>query len=702
LTTYPTPFLNTPIEYLRGVGPQKGDLLRKELSIFNYGDLLMHYPFRYVDKTQFIKIKDIPVNGESVQCIVKIIQISEQGDGFKKRLVAIAQDDSGSIELTWFQGINWVFKNLAIGDVVIVFGKPQLFMNTISITHPELDKWNPQAPAQQAFEPVYPCTEKLKARFITSKSIMQFVRTILPQLQELDIQDMIPNSILQSQQLLPRYHAIKQIHWPQNLQQQQQATYRLKFEELFIQQMNICKTKRNRSKTLGFTFSQVGGLFTEFYNNHLPFELTDDQKKVIKEIRRDTTTGLQMNRLLQGDVGSGKTIVALLTLLIAVGNNYQACLIAPTETLAQQHFASLSELLAPLHINVKILTGSIKGKERKTILAELENGTLQLIIGTHALMQEKVIFANLGMAVIDEQHKFGVAQRASIWLKNTTPPHMLVMTATPIPRTLAMTTYGDLDVSVIEHLPAGRKPITTVHRSDTQRLHIFEFIKEEVHKGRQVYIVYPLIEESETLDYENLYAGYEQVKSFFPEHTYKLSMVHGRQSAQEREINMKRFISGDTQIMVATTVIEVGVNVPNASVMLIESAERFGLTQLHQLRGRVGRGSEHSYCILMTGYKISKVGKERIATMVQEINGFKIAEKDLELRGPGDLSGTQQSGIVELKIADLVADVAIIEKARNSALQLLDADADLQLDENFALRSYLQKDVMRSVWQKIS
>ena len=702
MSKYTSTFLNTPIEYLKGVGPQKGDLLRKELGIFCYGDLLLHFPFRYVDKTQFTKIKDFPTNGEAVQCVGRIMQIDIVGEGFKKRLVASAKDDTGEIELIWFQCITWVSKNLQIGDVVVVYGKPQLFMNTISITHPEVDKWNLQAPSQQAFEPVYSCTEKLKARFITSKSLMQFVRAILPQLQELDVPDMIPNAVLLHQQLMPRYFAIKEVHWPQNLKQQQQSTYRLKFEELFIQQMNICKTKRNRSKTLGLVFGQVGNLFTEFYNHYLPFALTDDQKKVIKEIRRDTTTGLQMNRLLQGDVGSGKTIVALLSLLIAIGNGYQACLIAPTETLAQQHFLGMKELLKDLPIEIKILTGSIKGKERKTILADLESGTLQLIIGTHALMEDKVVFKNLGMAVIDEQHKFGVAQRASIWRKNTTPPHILVMTATPIPRTLAMTTYGDLDVSTIEHLPAGRKPITTVHRTDAHRLKVFEFVKEQVHKGRQVYIVYPLIEESEKLDYENLMQGYEQVKSFFPEYQYKLSMVHGRQTAQEREINMKRFIEGDTQIMVATTVIEVGVNVPNASVMVIESAERFGLTQLHQLRGRVGRGSEHSYCILLTGNKISKDGKERIHTMVTEINGFKIAEKDLQLRGPGDLSGTQQSGIVELKIADLVADVAILEKARESAIAILDDDPNLQKDENYFLRSYLEKDVMRSVWQKIS
>lgn len=702
MSKYTSTFLNTPIEYLKGVGPQKGDLLRKELGIFCYGDLLLHFPFRYVDKTQFTKIKDFPTNGEAVQCVVRIMQIDIVGEGFKKRLVASAKDDTGEIELIWFQGITWVSKNLQIGDVVVVYGKPQLFMNTISITHPEVDKWNLQAPSQQAFEPVYSCTEKLKARFITSKSLMQFVRAILPQLQELDVPDMIPNAVQLHQQLMPRYFAIKEVHWPQNLKQQQQSTYRLKFEELFIQQMNICKTKRNRSKTLGLVFGQVGNLFTEFYNHYLPFALTDDQKKVIKEIRRDTTTGLQMNRLLQGDVGSGKTIVALLSLLIAIGNGYQACLIAPTETLAQQHFVGMKELLKDLPIEIKILTGSIKGKERKTILADLESGTLQLIIGTHALMEDKVVFKNLGMAVIDEQHKFGVAQRASIWRKNTTPPHILVMTATPIPRTLAMTTYGDLDVSTIEHLPAGRKPITTVHRTDAHRLKVFEFVKEQVHKGRQVYIVYPLIEESEKLDYENLMQGYEQVKSFFPEYQYKLSMVHGRQTAQEREINMKRFIEGDTQIMVATTVIEVGVNVPNASVMVIESAERFGLTQLHQLRGRVGRGSEHSYCILLTGNKISKDGKERIHNMVTEINGFKIAEKDLQLRGPGDLSGTQQSGIVELKIADLVADVAILEKARESAIAILDDDPNLQKDENYFLRSYLEKDVMRSVWQKIS
>jgi ATP-dependent DNA helicase RecG len=695
-------FLSTAIEYLKGVGPQKGDLLRKELKIFNYGDLLMHFPFRYVDKTLFTKLADVPANGEGVQCVVRIVSMHLVGESFKARLVATAKDDTGTIELVWFQGVQWVQKNLAVGDVIVIYGKAQLFGNNLSITHPEVDKWSPQNQAQQAFEPVYSCTEKLKARFVTSKQIMQFVRTVLPQFQETDIVDMLPTSIVQSQKMLSRYAAIQLIHWPKNLQQQQQATYRLKFEELFIQQMNICKTKQNRSKSLGFTFAQIGELFNTFYNHHLPFALTEDQKKVIKEIRRDTTTGLQMNRLLQGDVGSGKTIVAVLTLLIAIGNGYQACLIAPTETLAQQHFAGITALLKDLPIEVKILTGSIKGKERKTVLAQLAEGTLQLIIGTHALMEDKVVFANLGMAVIDEQHKFGVAQRATIWRKNSTPPHMLVMTATPIPRTLAMTTYGDLDVSVIEHLPAGRKPITTVHRNDTQRLKVYEFIKDEITKGRQVYIVYPLIEESETLDYENLMQGYEQVKTFFPDHSYKISMVHGRQTTEERRINMQRFIQGDTQIMVATTVIEVGVNVPNASVMLIESAERFGLTQLHQLRGRVGRGSEHSYCILLTGYKMSKVGKERINTMVAEINGFKIAEKDLELRGPGDLAGTQQSGIVELKIADLVADVAIIEQARNCAIALLQDDPDLQKDENFQLRKYLEKDVMRSVWQKIS
>jgi ATP-dependent DNA helicase RecG len=702
LQQYSSPFLNTPIEYLKGVGPQKGDLLRKELKIFSYGDLLHHYPFRYLDKTQFVKLKDLPTNGESVQSVVRITHINYAGEGFKKRMIATAKDDTGQVELLWFQGIQWVSKNLQIGDLIIIYGKPQLFANNISITHPEVDQWNPQSQQLQAFEPVYPCTEKLKARFITSKHIMQMIRTILPQLQPTDVVDILPNTIIQQQQLLPKYHAIQYIHWPKNNQQQQQATHRLKFEELFIQQMNICKTKRNRSKTLGFTFEQVGDLFTTFYNHHLPFALTDDQKKVIKEIRRDTTTGLQMNRLLQGDVGSGKTIVALLTMLLAVGNGYQACLIAPTETLAQQHIAGLTQLLAGLPISIKILTGSVKGKERKNVLAELADGTLQIIIGTHALMEDKVVFHNLGMAVIDEQHKFGVAQRASIWRKNTNAPHMLVMTATPIPRTLAMTTYGDLDVSVIEHLPAGRKPITTVQRSDMQRMQVYEFAKDEITKGRQVYIVYPLIEESETLDYENLMQGVEQVKTFFPPHSYKISVVHGKQNAVEREVNMQRFITGDTQIMVATTVIEVGVNVPNASVMIIESAERFGLTQLHQLRGRVGRGSEHSYCILITGFKISKIGKERIHTMVTEINGFKIAEKDLELRGPGDLSGTQQSGVVELKIADLVADVLIIEQARNCAIALLDDDANLDKDDNYSLKMHLQKDVMRSVWQKIS
>ena len=696
--------LDTPIEYLKGVGPIKGDLLRKELDIFTFGDLLEHYPFRYVDRTKFVQIQDINAFGDNVQIIAKVVQMNTIGEGFKKRLMATVRDESGGeMELVWFQGIAWVQKQLMLGDIIIIFGKAVNFNGNISITHPDFDKFNPAVTQQlSAMEPVYNTTEKLKVRGVNSKVLHKLIQTLLPQIKSIDVVDVLPLDIITANKLINKYTAILQIHLPKNTAQQESAIYRLKFEELFLQQMNICKTKINREKVKGFVFSKIGDNFNDFYKKYLPFLLTDDQKKVIKEIRESTITGYQMNRLLQGDVGSGKTIVALICMLFALDNNFQACLVAPTEILSQQHFVSISELLKDMNINVQLLTGNVKGKDRKKILADLESGEIQILIGTHALFEDKVIFKNLGLAIVDEQHRFGVEQRSKLWKKNILAPHILVMTATPIPRTLTMTTYGDLDVSTIEHLPPGRKPIQTIHRNEIMRAKVMDFVKIEVQKGRQAYIVYPLIEESETLDYENLMMGFEQVKQFFPEHSYKISMVHGKQSMQEREINMQRFITGDTQIMVATTVIEVGVNVPNASVMLIESAERFGLSQLHQLRGRVGRGSEKSYCILLTGPKISRDGKERMMTMVNEINGFKIAEKDLELRGPGEINGTRQSGINTLKIADLVQDVHIIEIARESVLELIHKDPNLLLPENRILQNYLARSKNNTIWGKIS
>jgi ATP-dependent DNA helicase RecG len=693
--------LNTPIEYLRGVGPQRGDLLRKELEISCFGDLLHYFPFRYIDKTKFTKINQAILSGEAVQIIARVQQIDEIGEGYKKRLIVTVRDDTGEMELIWFQGISWIKKYIFLGDAIVCFGKANAFNGAISITHPEVDKYEGSTARLNKLEPVYSGTEKLKARGITSKVIAKMLEALLPQLTTTDVEEVIPAKIIAQHNLNGKIQALQRIHYPKSSLEINEAKYRLKFEELFLQQVGICKTKLNTSKAQGFLFDKIGHYFNTFYNNYLPFTLTDDQKKVVKEIRQNMVTGCQMNRLLQGDVGSGKTMVALLSMLIAIDNGFQACLVAPTEILSQQHYVGLSEITKELGINIKLLTGAIKGKERKLLLKELAEGELHIVIGTHALFEDKVIFKNLGLAVIDEQHRFGVAQRAKIWGKNILPPHILVMTATPIPRTLAMTVYGDLDVSTIEHLPPGRQAIQTVHRSHMQRATVMEFIREQVQLGRQAYIVYPLIAESEKMDYEDLMQGYEQVKIFFPEHTYKIAMVHGRQSAEERETNMHRFINGEANILVATTVIEVGVNVPNASIMLIESSERFGLSQMHQLRGRVGRGSEKSYCILMTGNKLSKDGKERIETMVQEINGFKISEKDLQLRGPGTMHGLKQSGVGNLKIADLVADVNILVQARENALQIITNDASLELQEHAALKKYLQASTA-SGWGKIS
>jgi ATP-dependent DNA helicase RecG len=695
--------LSTPIEYLKGVGPQRGDLLRKELGIVTFGDMLFHFPFRYMDRSSFVKVRDIVQDGAYVQLIGRIVFSDVLGTGRGKRLVATFRDDSGSIELVWFQGITWMEKIVSAGGAFMVYGKATLFNGIWNITHPELDALENASMDQYAtFQPVYPSTEKLRARSLSGRNYNKLVQALLAQLNRENVVEILPKQIVQSHQLMDRFIALQAIHFPSTTEQLHHAIYRLKFEELFVHQIGICKLKLNQQLSHGYLFKQVGEYFNQFYKNHLPFELTDDQKNVLREIRMDTQRGFQMNRLLQGDVGSGKTIVALLCMLLALDNEFQACLMAPTEILAQQHYVGIKDLLKEMSIKVEYLTGNIKGKQRKQILNRLAEGEIQIVIGTHALIEDAVVFKNLGLSVIDEQHRFGVAQRAKLWKKNVLPPHVLVMTATPIPRTLAMTSYGDLDVSVIKQLPPGRKPITTVHRVEMYRSKVMDFIKEEIHQGRQAYIVYPLIKESEKLDYENLEAGYEQVRQYFHAHKYNVCMVHGKMTLEDRERNMNLFVRGDAHIMVATTVIEVGVNVPNASVMLIESAERFGLSQLHQLRGRVGRGAEKSYCILLTGSNLNTTARERMQTMVNESSGFAIAEKDLELRGPGDIDGTKQSGALDLHIADIVKDVGLMELTRNTAIALLKEDAFLERSENLALRNHLLTRKDKEVWSRIS
>ncbi|NML37123.1 ATP-dependent DNA helicase RecG [Chitinophaga sp. G-6-1-13] len=696
--------LSNPIEYLKGVGPQKGELLRKEVGVHTFGDLLQYFPFRYVDRTKIDKIASLSGYEDFVQIRGRILRMEVVGENRGKRLVATFKDETGVIDLVWFQGWQWMQKSLRENVAYLVYGRISVFNGVSQLAHPEMDLLTEEiASGKQYLEPVYSTTEKLKARGLTAKAIGKLTKALLEQMSPAEVRENIPVEVLQQYRLMPRSRAYFKIHLPGNEDEAHQAQRRLKFEELFIAQIRICRLKIKRQKlSHGYVFGAVGESFNEFYNNHLPFDLTGAQKRVLKEIRMDTVHGRQMNRLLQGDVGSGKTMVALLTMLLAKDNGFQSCLMAPTEILAQQHYKGLAELLQHMPVKIALLTGSIKGKARKQILAGVADGSIHFLVGTHALLEKEVVFQNLGMAIVDEQHRFGVAQRARLWEKNTIPPHILVMTATPIPRTLAMTIYGDLDVSVIDEMPPGRKPITTVHRTEFQRPQVMNFIKDELKKGRQAYIVYPLIEDSEKLDYENLMKGYEEVKAFFPEPQFYISMVHGRQPAEMRETNMQRFVSGDTHIMVATTVIEVGVNVPNASVMVIESTERFGLSQLHQLRGRVGRGAEQSFCILMTGSKLGQVSKERINVMVQTNNGFIISEKDMELRGPGDIEGTRQSGILDFKLADIVQDRAVLEAARASAEKILSEDPDLVLPENQGLKEYLALQRGKSQWSKIS
>jgi ATP-dependent DNA helicase RecG len=689
---------------LKGVGPLRGDILKKELNIFTFGDLLEHFPYRHLDKTKINKIKEITPQTDYIQVAGRLTDFETIGAGRAKRLIAHLQDESGSIELTWFQGINWVEKNLIEGRDYLIYGKPGFFNGRPQIVHPEIEIFTLEKAGGKIFlEPIYPTTEKLKAKSLNGRQIGKLMFQLLSQLKEADIQENLPEHLLKELKLINRFDAYKNIHFPQSQNEYDQSLRRLKFEELFIAQIRLNLTKIQRHKnSKGVLFEKVGDLFNEFYTKHLPFELTGAQKRVFKEIRTDTAKGHQMNRLLQGDVGSGKTMVALLCMLLAGDNGYQSVMMAPTEILAQQHFNSLNSLLAAMPVKISLLTGSIKSAARKKILLDLKNGDINFIVGTHAVLEDAVQFKKLGFAIIDEQHRFGVAQRAKLWQKAPVPPHVLVMTATPIPRTLAMTAYGDLDYSVMDELPPGRQLVTTVHRIETARAKVMEFVRSELDKGRQAYFIYPLIEESEKLSYEDLMQGYEQVKSFFPEPKFWISMVHGKQPAELKEANMQRFVKGETQIMVSTTVIEVGVNVPNATVMVIESAEKFGLSQLHQLRGRVGRGNEKSFCILLTGSKTSEDARERINIMCATNDGFKIAEKDLELRGPGDIEGTRQSGVLNFKLASIVNDRDILEVAKAKAEQVVEADNDLNSAQNLPLKQYLLSQKGKTVWSKIS
>lgn len=697
-------FIETPIEYLKGVGPLRAELLKKELGIFTFGDLLEYYPYRHIDRTRVNPIGSLQPEMDFVQLAGVVVSSEVVGQRAGKRLVVAFKDRTGTIELAWFQGINWVQKLVQPGQSYLAYGRLGFFNGRPQLVHPEIEKIEPDQPLEKKFlEPIYSTTEKLRSKGLGGRALGRLTLTLLTQLNDKDLPEPLPLDALRPLQVMERCQAIRQIHFPQSIQAYEQALLRLKFEELFIAQLRVQLVRLQRHRfSEGFVFERVGDHFNELYKNHLPFELTGAQKRVIKEIRADTAKGKQMNRLLQGDVGSGKTIVAVLTMLLAIDNGYQTCLMAPTEILCQQHYASVRALLEKIGLSVGLLTGSTKAKERKQLLAQLGDGSLSLVIGTHALIEESVAFKKLGLVIIDEQHRFGVAQRAQLWKKSTIPPHMLVMTATPIPRTLAMTAYGDLDYSIIDELPPGRLPIKTVHRFERDRAKVMDFIKKEIALGRQIYIIYPLIEESAKLDYENLMKGYEEVKAFFPEPRYWISMVHGRQPAEQKEINMKRFVEGDTQIMVATTVIEVGVNVPNASVMVIESAEKFGLSQLHQLRGRVGRGTEKSYCILMTGPKLGTDARERMRIMTHTGNGFEIAEKDLMLRGPGEIEGTRQSGALAFKLASLVADRSLLEVAREKAAQLLETDPGLEQSRHAPLKNFMKIRKGTLAWSKIS
>jgi ATP-dependent DNA helicase RecG len=686
-------------------------MLRKELQLFTFNDVLNYFPFRHVDKTNIESIASLSYQNEYAQVAGKLTYLDIIGEKRSKRLVAHLQDATGEIELVWFQGINWVQKTLQIGGQYVAFGRLGFFLNSPQIAHPEIEIYTPNKTVGKAFlEPIYSTTEKLKARGLNARAFGKITFALLQLLKEKDLPENLPQNIIDQYKFISRYDAYHHIHFPATEKHYLHAVRRIKFEELFFAQLRLGLLKATRHRfSKGECFEKLGTLFNTFYNEYLPFQLTNAQKKVLKEIRKDVGSGKHMNRLLQGDVGSGKTIVALIMMLIAADNTrqadgatFQSVLMAPTEILAQQHYNGITTLLKDMPVVVHLLTGSTKAKQRRLIAKACEEGTLHILIGTHAVLEDKVKFKNLAFVVIDEQHKFGVAQRAQLWKKSILPPHILVMTATPIPRTLALTAYGDLDYSVIDELPPGRQPINTIHRNEAARPQVMSFVKDEILKGRQVYIVYPLIEESSTLDYENLMKGFEEVKSFFPEPKYWISMVHGKQPAAQKEENMQRFVKADTQILVSTTVIEVGVNVPNASVMVIESAEKFGLSQLHQLRGRVGRGAEKSYCILLTGPKVSKDAKERLKIMVATNDGFKIAEKDLEIRGPGDIEGTRQSGLLNFKLANIVQDKVILEAARDAAEIILNNDPDCNSPTNECVKNYLNQQKGKTAWSKIS
>jgi ATP-dependent DNA helicase RecG len=759
--------LNNPITYINGISVQRATLLYTELGIKTCRDLLHFFPFRYIDKTQFYQINQLQPSTAEVQIVGKITHIKSVAQQKGSRLVATFQDATGTMELVWFKGQKWIANALKINEPYVIYGKLNHFNGSFSMPHPEMQLVTEyQKNLQSAMQPVYSSTEKLTNAGISNKLIRTYIEHLFKQFYD-GIQETLSPEIRKEHQLIPIKEAFLNVHFPKSQEALAKGQYRLKFEELFFIQLQLVrKNQLNKAKIKGLVFKNVGEHFNEFYHQHLPFQLTNAQKRVLKDIRKDVASGIHMNRLLQGDVGSGKTIVALLTMLLAIDNGFQAALMAPTEILATQHFNAISELLNPIGLPVALLTGSTKTKKRRSIHKSLENGSLKILVGTHALLEEKVQFHHLGIAIIDEQHRFGVAQRAKLWMKNSPPknpfpqevsglpkgkgaslddqnsennkalfssqlqslplgevggesqlsntlplegkgwalpPHILVMTATPIPRTLAMSVYGDLDISVIDELPPGRKEIKTVHRFDSQRLSVQKFMKDEIAKGRQVYVVYPLIEESEVLDYKDLMDGFEGLSRDFPTPQYQISIVHGQMSAEKKEFEMQRFVKGETHIMVATTVIEVGVNVPNASVMIIESAERFGLSQLHQLRGRVGRGSDQSYCILMTGVKLSDEAKTRVKTMVETTDGFKIAEVDLKLRGPGNLMGTQQSGVLNLKIADIIKDGAILQLARKTAIALLEEDPNLLKEENACIKTAFNEMVKTAkIWSQIS
>jgi ATP-dependent DNA helicase RecG len=698
--------LDTPIEYLTGVGPMKADVLKKELRIFTYRDLLYHFPFRYVDKTRFHRIADIDEESDTVQLKGILRRLEVAGEGRVRRLSGTLRDETGSIELVWFQMVHFLEKSLSVGGEYIVYGRVNWYGAKVSIPHPEMELATPEKLEKApTFDPVYPSTAKLDTKNLDAKGQRKLIKTLFEKLKQTDLEENLPQYMMERFKLPPQYQALKLIHFPENQRELDWSRNRLKFEELFYLQLKLLQAKKIRKDSVrGHVFGKVGDYFNKFYSDILPFPLTNAQKRVIKEIRHDLGSGVQMNRLLQGDVGSGKTVVALMSMLIALDNGYQALMMAPTEILAQQHFEGISAYAEQLGIKVTFLSGSIKGKKREEILRGVASGETHILIGTHAIFEDWVVFQNLGLAITDEQHRFGVEQRGKLWKKSKPyPPHVLVMSATPIPRTLAMTLYGDLDVSVIDELPAGRKPIKTEHRTDNHRLRVIGFMREEIAKGRQIYVVYPLIEESEKMDLLNLMEGHESLSRDFPMPEYQISIVHGKMPAKDKEFEMQRFIKKQTQIMVATTVIEVGVNVPNASVMVIEHAERFGLSQLHQLRGRVGRGAEQSYCILMSSFKLSRDGKERIQTMCRTTDGFEIAEADLKLRGPGDIEGTAQSGLLNLHIADLAKDGKILQAARATAIELLDTDPKLEKEENQCIRRYIETyDKANKIWSRIS